>query len=116
MSRLLHEVEGAQVGDDVTAQGALVVEVEVLQRLAGREAGRPDADLAAVGLPGRDLPLEAGGEELLVAPAVRPGPLGQALHGAGQRGRLQRPAQVGEVGRRLGLGDGHHATSSVIWS
>ncbi len=37
----LHEVEGAQVGDDVTAQGALVVEVEVLQVLrAGKRAAR----------------------------------------------------------------------------
>ena len=107
----LHEVERAQMGDDVAAQAALVVEVEVLQRLAGREPGGPDADLAAVGLPCRHLPLEAGGEELLVAPSVGPGPFAETLDGAGQRGRLQRPAQIGEVGRRLGLGGGHHATS-----
>ena len=64
---------------------ALVVEVEVLEGLAGREAGGPDAGLAAVVLAGRHLPLEAGGQELLVAPALGPGPLGQALDGGQQR-------------------------------
>ena len=72
------EVEGAEVGDGVALQGALVVEVEVLEGLPGREAGRPDPDLPAVGLAGGHLALQAGGQELLVAPAlgsapVRPG-------------------------------------------
>ena len=47
------EVEGAEVGDDVALEGALVVEVELLEGLAGREAGGADAELAAVGLRGR---------------------------------------------------------------
>ncbi len=63
------EVEGAEVGDHVALEGALVVEVEVLEGLAGREPGGADADLTAVGLAGRDLAFEAGGEELLVGPA-----------------------------------------------
>ena len=79
-------------------QGALVVEVEVLEGLAGREAGGADADLAAVVLAGGDLAFEAGGEELLVGPALGAGPFGEPFDGAGQRRRLQRPAQVGEVG------------------
>ena len=54
-----------------------MVEVEVLQRLAGREAGGADAALAAVGFAGGDLALQAGGQELLVGPALGPGPFGQ---------------------------------------
>lgn len=49
--------------------GPLVVEVEVLEGLGGREAGGRDAALAAVVLAGAHLPLKARREELLVAPA-----------------------------------------------
>ena len=73
-----------EVGDDVALQAALVVEVELLEGLSGREAGRPDADLAAVGLAGGHLALETGGQELLVGPALGPGPLGQALDRPGR--------------------------------
>ena len=106
----LDEVQGTQVGDDLSAQRALVVEVELLQGRAGPEAGGPDADLAAVGLPSGHLPLQAGGQELLVAPPVDPGPLAQPLNRVGQRRGLEGPAQVAQVGGRLGLGR-HHATS-----
>jgi hypothetical protein len=41
------EVEGAEVGDDVLADAALVVEVEVLEGLSRREAGGGDAGLAS---------------------------------------------------------------------
>jgi hypothetical protein len=44
----------------------LVVEVEVFEGLAGWEPGSADPSFAAVGLPGGDLALQAGGEELLV--------------------------------------------------
>ena len=71
------EVQGAQVGDRVAFEAAGVVEVELLQGLAGREPGGADAALAAVGLPGGDLALQAGGEELLMGPGLRPGPFGQ---------------------------------------
>jgi hypothetical protein len=48
--------------------------------LAGREAGGAHPGLSAMGLAGRDLALQAGGQELLVAPGLGAGPLGQALH------------------------------------
>jgi hypothetical protein len=54
-----------------------VVEVELLQALAGRKPGLSDAALAAVGLAGGDLALQAGGQELLVGPALGAGPFGQ---------------------------------------
>ena len=95
------EVEGAEVGDDVAFEGALVVEVELVEGLAGREAGGADAELAAVGLAGGDLAFEAGGEELLVGPAVGAGPFGEPLDRGGQRRCLQRPAQVGEIAAGL---------------
>ena len=41
--------------DDVAFEAAGVVEVELLEALAGRESGGADAALAAVGLPGGDL-------------------------------------------------------------
>jgi hypothetical protein len=65
------------VGDLLALEAAGVVEVELLQALAGREAGGADAALTAVGLSGGDLALQAGGQELLVAPALGAGPLGQ---------------------------------------
>ncbi len=65
------------------------VEVEVLDGLAGREAGGADAVLATVVLAGGDLPFQAGGEELLVAPLFGAGPLGQAVDRGGQAGALR---------------------------
>lgn len=59
------------MGDDVATHGRLVLEVEVLQGLAGRETGRPDARLPAVALPRRDLALETRDEVLLMAPGLR---------------------------------------------
>ena len=43
------EVQGAEVGDQVAVQAAGVVEVELLQALAGGEPGGADAAFAAVG-------------------------------------------------------------------
>jgi len=65
------------MGDHVTLERALVVKVELLQRLARREPGSPDPPLAAVGFAGGDLALQTGGQELLVRPALRAGPFGQ---------------------------------------
>ena len=62
----------------------LEAEVEVLEGLAGRKAGRFDAGFAAVVLAGRDFALEAGGEELFVAPAFGAGPLAEAIDRGGQ--------------------------------
>jgi hypothetical protein len=72
-----------------------------LQRLAGRESGGPDPALPAVGLPRGHLPLQAGGQVLLVRPALGAGPLGQPGHGLAQRGRLQRPGQERHLGRHV---------------
>ena len=107
------EVEGAQVRDHLAFQAAGVVEVEVLQGLAGREPGGPDAALAAVGLAGGDLPLQAGDQELLMGPGLGAGPLGQPGDRLAQRRGLQRPGQERDLrggvpgGRLRG---GHHAT------
>ena len=91
------EVQGAQVGDGLAFEGPLVVEVEVLQGLAGGEPGGADAALAAVGLPGGDLALQARGQELLVGPGLGAGPLGQPVHRPGQRRGLQRAGEVGDL-------------------
>ena len=117
------EVQGAQVGDDLAFEGPLVVEVEVLQGLAGGEPGRADAALAAVGLAGGDLALQAGGQELLMASRTRPGPArpavppprpatGPSAPGPGRRSPRTRSGPA--------RGGGHHAApwSPVprIWS
>ena len=85
------------MGDDVAAHAALVLEVEVLEGLAGREAGRLDAGLAAMGLAGRHLAFEAGGQEVLVAPGIGPGPFRQTFHPGQKRRVLEFPAQIDEV-------------------
>ncbi|GAA2406215.1 hypothetical protein GCM10010191_12760 [Actinomadura vinacea] len=71
------EVQGAQVRDGLALERALMVEVEVLDRLAGREPGGADAGFTAVGFAGGDLALQAGGQELLMAPGLGPGSFGQ---------------------------------------
>ena len=87
------EVQRAEVGDDVAFEAAGVVEVELLQRLAGREPGGADAALAAVGFAGGDLALQAGGEELLMGPGLGPGPFGEPGDRLTQRGGFQRPGE-----------------------
>ena len=54
-----------------------MVVIELVEALAGREPGGTDTQLAAVGVAGGDFALQAGGEELLVGPAVGPGPFGR---------------------------------------
>ena len=58
------EVEGAEMGDDIGADAALMVEVEILEGFAGREPGGVDAGFAAVGLAGRYFSFQAGGQEI----------------------------------------------------
>lgn len=107
------EVQSAQVGDDVAFETASVVEVELLQRLPRRKPGSADASLTTVGLAGRYFPLQARRQELLVAPGLGAGPLGNPVDGFTQSGRLQGAGQKrqlgGEVATVGGLG-GHHAT------
>ena len=87
------EVQGAQVRDEVAAQAAGVVEVELLQGLSGREPGGADPSFAAVGLAGGHLALQARGEELLVGPGLGAGAFDQPRDGLTQRRRLQRAGQ-----------------------
>ena len=102
------------MGDGLPLQGPLVVIVEVLQRLAGREPGGADPSLPAVGLPCRDLALQAGGQELLMRPGLGAGPLGQPGHCVAQGGGFQRPGQERDLAGHIPCGGGfggHHATS-----
>jgi hypothetical protein len=113
------EVEGAQVGDQIALEAAGVVEVELLQALAGGEAGVADAALAAVGLAGGDLALQAGGQELLVGPALSAGAFGQPRDRLAQGRGLERPGEEGQFGGQVPADGGglgwHHATPSP-WS
>ncbi len=102
------EVERAQVRDRVAFEGAGVVEVELLDALAGGEPRGADAALTAVALAGGDLALQAGDEELLVRPGLGAGSLGQSGHRLAQRRRLERAGQERHLGadtsRACGLG------------
>jgi hypothetical protein len=77
----VQEVELPQVLDDLAADRALEREVELLERLAGGEAGGLDARLAAVRLPRGHL----GGEQQLGEALVAPAFLTGALRQLGQR-------------------------------
>ena len=116
------EVQGAQVGDDVAFEAAGVVEVELLEALAGREPGGADAALAAVGLPGGDLPLQAGDQELLVAPGLGAGAIGQPGTDSRRVGALSARVRnaTSAVRSRLVCGlrgrGGHHATPPSVSS
>jgi hypothetical protein len=59
--------------DHLALDGALEGEVELLERLAGGEAGGLDPRLAAVALPGGDLGREHRLEEALVRPVLLAG-------------------------------------------
>ena len=78
-----------------------MVEVELLQRLAGGEPRGADAAFAAVRLPGGDLPLQARSQELLMRPRLRPGPFGEPPGGLAQAGCLQRPGEEGDLGGQV---------------
>ena len=69
--------------------------------------------VAAVVLPGGDLALQARGQELLVRPVLRPGPVGQPVDRVPQRRRLERPGQESDLAQGVpagGGGGGHQAT------
>jgi len=87
----------------VAADGGLEGEVEVLERLAGREAGGLDPGLAAVAVAAVDLGLQQGGGELLLAPVLGAGAVGEL----GQRPRRGRRFERSEEVRKLGLGPPH---------
>ena len=100
------------MGDDLAFEPAGVVEVELLQALAGRKPGGADAALTTVGLPGGDFPLQAGHQVLLMRPAFRAGAVGQPPDRVAQRRCLERAGQErdlgGEIAAGLGCGRGAH--------
>ena len=100
------------MGDDVTFEAALMVEVEVFDGFAGGEAGGFDPVLTAVVLTGSDFPFQTGRKELFMGPSFGSGPFRQPIDRRRQRRSFQRPAEPGQVGG--GSADsflgGHQAT------
>src|SRR3954463_4084319 len=82
--------------DDRLLDRALEGEVELLQRLAGREAGGLDAALAAVAVARGNLRREQRFGEALIAPLLLAGALGEHGQRPGRRGRLEPTEQVRE--------------------
>ena len=99
----VQEVQLAEMLDDGLLDAALEGEVELLQRLAGREAGGLDAALAAVAVAGGDLGGEQRLGEALIAPLLLAGAVGQHRQRARRGRRLQRSEQV----RQLRGGSAH---------
>jgi hypothetical protein len=85
------------VSDDLPADARLMLEVEVLEGLAGRQVSGSDATLAAMALTGRDLALQAGDQIRLVGPGFRSRPIAQTACGIGEAWGFERPAQVCEI-------------------
>src|SRR4051794_26142049 len=99
----MQEVELAEMLHDGLLDASLEGEVELLQRLAGREARGLDAALAAVAVARGDLRGEQRFGEALIAPLLLAGALGEHRQRPGGRGRLERAEQ----GRQLGRGPAH---------
>jgi hypothetical protein len=78
-----------------------VVEVELLQGLAGREPRGPDPAFPAVAFAGSDLALQAGDQELLMGPVLGAGSLGEPPGCLAQAGCLQRPGREGDLGTQV---------------
>jgi hypothetical protein len=91
------EVELAQVQNRVARDRGLKGEVELLERLACREAGRLDAGLAAVAVATVGLGLEQRCRELLIAPFLLTGAVGELGQRARRSGRLELAEQVREL-------------------
>ena len=92
------EVELAEMQHRLAPQAGLEGEVELLERLAGREARGLDAGLAAVAVAAVGLGLEQRGGEALEAPLLGAGPIGELGQRPRGRGRLELAEQVGELG------------------
>jgi hypothetical protein len=93
----VQEVELPEVLDHRLLHAALEGEVELLERLAGREAGGFDAALTAVALTRGDLGPEQDLSEPLIAPLLLAGAIGEHRQRPGRRGRLQAAEQVREL-------------------
>ncbi|SRR6266566_3429303 len=105
--------------DLVAFEATGVVKVELLDALAGGEAGGADPALSAVAFPGGDFALQTGNEKLLVSPGLRPGAFGQPWHRLTQGRSLQRPGEECDLGcgvarRCLGSGGGHSRHPVIV--
>ena len=87
------ERAGGERGDLLT-DGGLVVPVEVVEGLAGREPGPADALRGAGCVAGGDFAFEHGGEVVLMGPAGVAGLVGEPGGGLGDPRRLQRGGEV----------------------
>jgi len=87
--------------DPVERSRLIEIRDNLVERIAEAESkgwlGEAEGLRVSLDGAGGHLALETGGEEVLVAPGIRPGALREALDASEQRGRLQLPAQVGEV-------------------
>ena len=102
------EVELAEVQDGVARDRGLEGEVELLERLARREPRGLDAGLAAVAVAAVGLGLEQRRGELLIAPFLGAGAVGEL----GQRPRGGRRLELAEQVRELGVGAAHAISAS----
>jgi hypothetical protein len=94
------ESAGGQ-GRDLLADGALGVEVEVLEGFAGGEGGGPDRQLGAGGAAGGDFPFQDGGQVVLMRPARVAGLRREPGRRLGDARRLERGlASSAGCGRR----------------
>ena len=100
------EVELAEVQDRGLLDRALEAEVELLQRLSGGEARGLDPALAAVAVAAVGLGLQQRGGEVLIAPVLGAGALGEL----GQRARRGRGFEGAEQVREFA--GGAHAISA----
>jgi hypothetical protein len=109
-----NKIQGSQMGNDVTFESASMLEVELLQRFAGREPGGADTAFTAVRLTSRHLALQASHQVFLMAPVLGASPLSQPGHRLAQCWSFQRPRQISDLsGHIAALGDfggNHHAT------
>jgi hypothetical protein len=92
----VQEVELGEVLDHRLLHAALEAEVELLERLASREACLRDAGLAAVRVARGDLGGQQHRREALIGPLLGAGALGQPGQRPRGRGRLERAEQVRE--------------------
>ena len=99
------EVELAEVQHRVAAERGLEGEVELLERLAGGEARGLDPGLAAVAVAAVDLGLQQRGGELLIAPLLGAGAVGELGQRPRRGRRLERAEQVRELGASGGSCD-----------
>jgi hypothetical protein len=102
------EVELAEVQDGVARDRGLKGEVELLERLARREPRRLDPGLAAVAVAAVGLGLQERRGELLIAPFLLAGAVGEL----GQRPGGGRCLELAEQVRQLGVWAAHAISAS----